>query len=194
MQEVRTINLRHGLTFYGTVAFVVAFFGARLFATLNPSVVVVRGGIHFHHFWYGLILVTATGWIGITTVRNEQLTRLLVIVFGLGAGLIGDEVGLLLTFGDYTSSLTELFFVAAIGFIILATLFSRARKYIESEVVNVGARERLTQVGVFVGAFSAIFFAEGLWTVGLVFIGLGVLVFLAGFEQVKREQRLNSPR
>ena len=192
MQEVKTITLRHGLTFYGTVAFVAAFFAARLFATLNPTVTVVRGGIHFHHFWYGLAMVTATGWIGITTIRNEKLTRLLVIVFGLGAGLIGDEVGLLLTFGNYTSSLTEVFFVGAIGFIILASLFSRARSHIEAEVMNIRARERLTQIGVFVGASSAIFFAEGIWTGGLVSLGLGTLIFVAGFERTKREERLNS--
>ena len=193
MQEVRPITLRHGLTFYGTVAFIAAFLGARLFATLNPTVTVVREGIHFHHFWYGIAMVTATGWIGITTIRNEQLTRLLVIVFGLGAGLIGDEVGLLLTFGNYTSNLTEVFFVAAIGFVILASLFSRARSHVEKEVVNIKARERLTQIGVFVGAFSAIFFAAGIWIGGFVSLGLGALIFLAGFERAKREQRLNSP-
>ena len=193
MQEVSTISLKHGLTFYGTVAFIMAFLGARLFATLNPTVTVVRAGIHFHHFWYGLVMVCATGWIGIATIRNEQLTRLLAIIFGLGAGLIGDEIGLLLTFGDYTSNLTEIFFVAAIGFIILASLFSRARKHIESEVVNVGVKERLTQIGVFVSAFSAILFAVGNLTGGLVLLGLGALIFVTGFERRKREHRLDSP-
>lgn len=192
MQEIRTITLSHGLTFYGTAAFIAAFLGARMFATLNPTVVVIRAGIHFHHFWYGLAMVVATGWIGITTLRNEQLTRLLVIVFGLGAGLIGDEVGLLLTFGDYTSYLTEIFFVAAIGFIILATLFSRARNRIQSEVLDIGARERLTHIGVFIGAFSAFFFAAGNWTAGLVFLGLGTLIFLGGFERSRKIESRHS--
>ena len=174
------------MTFYGTVAFAVAFFGARLFATMNPNVVVVKGGIHFHHFWYGLAMITATGWIGITTLRNDKLTRQLAIVFGLGAGLVGDEVGLLLTFGDYTSNLTEIFFVAAIAFIILATLISRRREHIEKEVLNVGRKERLTQVGVFVAAFSAIFFAVDAWTIGLLILVLGILVYLWGFERERR--------
>src|SRR6266550_4389430 len=119
VQEVQRTVFRHGLAFYGTVAFVASFLGARLFATLNPTVTVVRGGIHFHHFWYGLAMVVSAGWLGIT-LNNERMGRNLAIVFGLGAGLIGDEVGLLLTFGDYTSNLTEIFFVAAVGFIILA--------------------------------------------------------------------------
>ena len=168
------------------------FFGARLFATLNPTVVVVRGGIHFHHFWYGIAMVTATGWIGITTFRNDQLTRQLAIIFGLGAGLIGDEVGLLLTFGDYTSNLTEIFFVGAIAFIILATLVSRGRKHIEKEVLNISGKERLTQIGVFIGAFSVIFFAVEEWTIGFVFLGLGILVFLWGFEREREPRSLSS--
>src|SRR5947209_20285237 len=182
VQEVRRTVFRHGLAFYGTVSFVASFLGARLFATLNPTVTVVRGGIHFHHFWYGLAMVVSTGWLGIT-LSNERMGRNLAIVFGLGAGLIGDEVGLLLTFAAYTTNLTEIFFVAAIAFIILATLLSKGRSHIEKEVINVSWKERGTQVGVFLAAFSVIFFASGNWQIGFVFIGLGILVFLWGVER-----------
>src|SRR6266567_5749152 len=182
VQEVQRTVFRHGLAFYGTVAFVASFLGARLFATLNPTVTVVRGGIHFHHFWYGLAMVISAGWLGIT-LNNERMGRNLAIVFGLGAGLIGDEVGLLLTFGDYTSNLTEIFFVAAMAFIILATLLSKGRRHIEKDVINVSWKERGTQVGIFLAAFSAIFFASGNWQIGFVFVGLGILVFLWGFER-----------
>jgi hypothetical protein len=186
-QEVQRIVFRHGLAFYGTAAFVAGFLGARLFATLNPRVVVVQSGIHFHHFWYGLALVIAAGWTGIA-LNHVWLSRNLAIIFGLGTGLIGDEVGLLLTFRDYTSNITEIFFVAAIAFIILATLLSKGRKQIEKDVINISWKERGTQIGVFIAAFSAIFFASGNWPIGFVFIGLGVLVFLWGFER-KRETR-----
>ncbi len=191
MQEVRQTIFRHGLTFYGTLSFVAGFLGARLFASLNPTVTVVRGGIHFHHFWYGLALVVIAGWLGIA-LSEERLDRNLAIVFGLGAGLIGDEVGLLLTFGDYTSNLTEIFFVTAIGFIILITLLSGARKHIEREVINISRKERLTQVGVFLGGFSTIFFAFGNWQVGFVFLGLGILAYLWGFERRRRLTSLRS--
>ena len=190
VQEVRRTVFRHGLAFYGTVSFVASFLGARLFATLNPTVTVVRGGIHFHHFWYGLAMVVSTGWLGIT-LSNERMGRNLAIVFGLGAGLIGDEVGLLLTFGDYTSNLTEIFFVAAIAFIILVTLLSRGRKHIEREVINLSRKERLTQVGVFLGAFSVIFFAAGNWEIGFAVLGLGVLAYLWG-EREPRPRSLRS--
>ncbi len=190
VQEVQRTVFRHGLAFYGTVAFVASFLGARLFATLNPTVTVVRGGIHFHHFWYGLAIVISAGWLGIT-LNNERMGRNLAIVFGLGAGLIGDEVGLLLTFGDYTSNLTEIFFVAAVGFIILATLLSRGRKHIEKEVINLSRKERLTQLGVFLGAFSIIFFAAGNWEIGFAVLGLGVLAYLWG-EREPRPKSLRS--
>ena len=190
VQEVRRTVFRHGLAFYGTLAFVASFLGARLFATLNPTVTVVRGGIHFHHFWYGLAMVVSTGWLGIT-LSNERMGRNLAIIFGLGAGLIGDEVGLLLTFGDYTSNFTEIFFVSAIAFIILVTLLSRGRKHIEREVINLSRKERLTQVGVFLGAFSVIFFAAGNWEIGFAVLGLGVLAYLWG-EREPRPKSLRS--
>ncbi len=179
------------MAFYGTLSFVAGFLGARLFATLNPTVTVVHGGIHFHHFWYGLAMVVATGWLGIA-LSNERIGRNLAIIFGLGTGLIGDEVGLLLTFGNYTSNLTEIFFVAAIAFIILATLLSRGREHIEREVINISRRERLTQIGVFIGAFSVIFFAVDNWAVGLAVLGLGVLVYLWGFERERSPRSLRS--
>ena len=188
--EVRRTVFRHGLAFYGTLAFVASFLGARLFATLNPTVTVVRGGIHFHHFWYGLAMVVSTGWLGIT-LSNERMGRNLAIIFGLGAGLIGDEVGLLLTFGDYTSNFTEIFFVSAIAFIILVTLLSRGRKHIEREVINLSRKERLTQLGVFIGAFSVIFFAAGNWQIGFAVLGLGVLAYLWG-EREPRPRSLRS--
>jgi len=190
-REVRRTVFRHGLAFYGTLAFVASFFGARLFATLNPTVTVVRGGIHFHHFWYGLAMVVSTGWLGIS-LSNERLGRNLAIVFGLGAGLIGDEVGLLLTFGDYTSNLTEIFFVGAIAFIILVTLLLKGGKHIEKEVINLSREERLSQIGVFVGAFSVIFFAVGDWQIGFTILGLGIIAYLWGEQRERRPRSLPS--
>jgi hypothetical protein len=191
VQEVRRTTFRHGLAFYGTLSFVASFFGARLFATLNPTVTVVRGGIHFHHFWYGLAMVVSTGWLGIS-LSDQRWHRDLAIIFGLGAGLIGDEVGLLLTFGDYTSNLTEIFFVGAIAFIILVTLLSRGREHIERDVINISRMERQTQIGIFVGAFSVVFFAVEQWGIGLAVLGLGILVFLWGYERERRPRSLPS--
>ena len=59
------ISTTHGLAFLALLSFIAAFLAARTFATLNPDVVVVAGGIHLHHFWYGLTMIVVAGWLGI---------------------------------------------------------------------------------------------------------------------------------
>jgi hypothetical protein len=191
MQEISRVRVRSGLSFYGTLGFVAGFFGARLFATLNPTAVVVdtHSGIHFHHFWYGLAMVTVAGWMGIA-LRNERLDRNLALIFGLGIGFIGDEVGLLLTFGDYSFKLASWFFAGAVAIIILVTLFWRFRKSIEEDVLKVSNYERLTQIGILLALFSTIFLAFKSFELGLVCIGLGVLIFLFAYTRERRDREL----
>ena len=175
---------RRGLSFLGTMGFLTGFFGARLFAVQNPNVVVVQGGIHFHHFWYGLGMVTLAGWLGIAFNR-PRLVRTYAIIFGLGAGLIGDEVGLLLTFGDYQSSLTTDFFVGVVGFIILASTLVRYRKIVMKDVIHTSWNERLVYIGINLAGLSAIFFAVNRITPGLVLAVFGFLLILSAFEAAR---------
>ncbi len=146
---------RHGLTFIATLAFVVSFFGSRLFATLFPTTVVMQGGIHLHHFWYGIALISVAGWMGIAW-RNERLYRLY--------------------------ALTYLFFVAAISFVIIATLFLRYRAQLQEELLKLSFRERLAMIGVFLTGFSVFFFflSSGISLVGipLSLCGLAILVWV----------------
>jgi hypothetical protein len=90
---------RAWLSALAILAFIPAFSLARLFTFVLPRVVVVQSGIHFHHFWYGIVLIAASGWLGIA--GSERWARLAATMYGLGGGLLADEVGLLLTFGDY---------------------------------------------------------------------------------------------
>src|ERR1700747_957502 len=124
---------RRGLSFLGTMGFLTGFFGARLFAVQNPNVVLAQGGIHFHHFWYGLGMVVVAGWLGIAQL-DPGLRRLYAVVFGLGGGLIGDEAGLLLTLGDYHSDLTYFAVVAIVAVAGLLLLFTVYHKDIEHDV------------------------------------------------------------
>src|SRR6266849_5407834 len=174
-------QFRHGLTFIATLAFVVSFFGSRLFATLFPTTVVMQGGIHLHHFWYGLALISVAGWMGIAW-RNERLYRLYAVLYGMGAGFVGDEVGLLLTFNNYQSELTYLFFIAAISFVIIATLFLRYRAQLQEVLLKLSIWERLAMIGVFLSGFSVFFFflSSGISLVGipLSLCGLAILVWV----------------
>src|SRR5271169_1985628 len=103
----------HGLVFFMFLSFIASFLVARAFATLNPGTVVVTGGIHFHHFWYGLAMIVAAGGLGIVH-QDPRFRKFYAVLFGLGGGLVGDEVGLLLTFGNYDSVLTLYFFVIVV--------------------------------------------------------------------------------
>ena len=154
-QRRRGLVIRYALSFYGTLGFIAGFSGARLFATLDPTLSVVRGGIHFHHFWYGLAMVVVTGWLGIA-ITTDRWGRLLAAIFGLGVGLIGDEVGLLLTFGDYQSEISAWFFVGSISAIILVTLLFRFRSQLEKDIFGVRTKEHLTHVGIFLGILQRI--------------------------------------
>lgn len=178
---------RHGLTFIATLAFVVSFFGSRLFATLFPTTVVMQGGIHLHHFWYGIALISIAGWMGIAW-RNERLYRLYAVMYGLGAGFVGDEVGLLLTFNNYQSGLTYLFFIAAISFVIIATLFLRYRAQLKEELLRLSLRERAAMVGVYLTGFSAffLFLSSGISLVGIPIALAGLTILIITYARHRK--------
>lgn len=114
----------------------------------------MTGDIHIHHFWYGIGLLSLAGWLAIAW-RTERLSRLCAVLYGLGAGFVGDEVGLLLTLGDYETELTYQFFVAAMSLVIIMTLLLRYRTVIFQDVLRLSPRERIALVGVFLAGFSA---------------------------------------
>ena len=150
-----------------------------MFATLYPTVVVEQQGIHFHHFWYGIGLLALAGWLGITW-NSERLDRIYALLYGLGMGFIGDEVGLLLTFGNYQSELTYDFFIAAVSTSILFLLVVRYRSQLLKELSYLTTREGMVLLGVFVTGFSFILFAFGS-------LSLGTPVALVGIVVIGRE-------
>ncbi len=181
------VGFRHGLAFLALTGFLAGFLGARIFATLNPTVVVVQSGVHFHHFWYGLALLALSGWLGIVR-RGERLDRLYALIYGLGAGFIGDEIGLLLTFGNYYSELTYVFLVGLTGFVAGVALLLKFGDRLKRDVLSIGKEERVVHVGLIVAGLSVLFFAWGPWTDGMVTAAVGVLLMVAGrtFEKRRR--------
>jgi hypothetical protein len=167
-----------GLSFLALLAFVASFLSARTFATLNPSTVVKTGGIHFHHFWYGLTLIIVVGWIAIA-YDIPRYRRVYAVVFGLGCGLIGDEIGLFLTMGNYNSSLTFFFFVIVVSVGSMVVLL-RDRKSLQYDVIGLKVGEILLLVGIVIMGMSALAFADGLLIEGVVIVGIGGIVAVAG--------------
>jgi len=174
-------SMTHGLVFLMFLSFITSFLVARAFATLNPGTVVVTGGIRFHHFWYGLTMMVVAGALGI--VRDDpRFRRLYAILFGLGGGLVGDEVGLLLTFGNYDSVLTLYFFVIVVSGGVLGILLTRYRKELERDVLSIGHGERLVYLGVMVAGLSALSFAAGSLLFGVVTMSTGIVIVAGGLR------------
>jgi hypothetical protein len=176
----------HGLLFLMFLSFIVSFLIARAFATLNPATVVITGGIHFHHFWYGLVMIVVAGGLGI--VHNDpRYRKLYAVVFGLGGGLVGDEVGLLLTFGNYDSVLTLYFFVIVVSLGVFGILLGGYRKELEYDVLSLESRERLAYLGVVAAGLSALPFAAGMPLLGAAILVAGMAVVLAGVSSHRRK-------
>ena len=193
-KTILTSPFRHGLTFIATLAFVVSFLGSRLFATVFPTTVVMQGGIHLHHFWYGIALISVAGWMGIAW-RNERLYRLYAVLYGLGAGFVGDEVGLLLTFNNYQSELTYVFFIAAISFVIIATLFLRYRSQLTEELLKLSFRERAAMIGVYLTGFSIFLFflSSGVSLVGIPLALVGLTILIIAYARRKGPRTSTGP-
>jgi hypothetical protein len=183
-------STRQGLAFLALLSFMVAFFAARIFTTINPDTVVVSSGIHFHHFWYGLIMVVVAGWLAIASNRPEY-DRVFAIVFGLGLGLIGDETGLLLTLGDYHSELTYVVFVAVVSLAVQGIIAARYWSEVKAEVLRIGRGEWTVYIGIAVCALSTLAFAFGFLLPGTVVLALGLAVVgLGTWLHAKRKPRV----
>jgi len=176
----------HGLALLTLVSFVTSFLAARAFATVAPTTVVVSGGIHLHHFWYGLVMLVASGWLSIVS-NHPQYDRVFAIVFGLGAGLVGDEVGLLLTLGNYQSGLTYVFFVGVLSFAGIGFLLFRYRSQLEVGVLSLGAGERLAHLGLFIAGLSAFFWAFDYLGPGFAILTIGAAITVSGVVLHRRK-------
>ncbi len=75
---------------------ILSFSVARLTVIFFEGVALVVRQYHIHHFYYGIALISIAAWIGLVSDR-ETLKNWASIFFGVGLGLIADEIGLLLT-------------------------------------------------------------------------------------------------
>lgn len=62
-------------------------------------------GIHVHHFFYGFVLLCIGGWLALNYKRGT-VKKIAPLLYGAGLGFFLDEIGFLLTWGDYWSSLS----------------------------------------------------------------------------------------
>lgn len=166
------------LSFIMLVCFLSSFTVARVFTYFFPSTVFMVQGFHVHHFWYGLALLTIGGWLGIN-YRDDQLDRIAAIIFGAGGGLVGDEIGLLITFGNYYSELTYTFVISLLVFALLVTLFKRHGHAIIVEIVGFSRLNIDLYLGLFLAFVSSAFLIQSDNTVVLILSGVTFIIALA---------------
>jgi hypothetical protein len=175
MLTIERLEARPHLSVLALVGFVAAFLVARSFTTLHPDIHLIGGGFHIHHFWYGLSMLVVGGWLGIS-YDHERISRAAAIIFGAGGGLVGDEVGLLLTFGDYWTGIT---YTLVIIFLALVTLIIFSIKY--SGIIQ-------REFNVLLGGHAALYCGVFLLVVTIGFISeteyLGTKAFLAALTIV----------
>lgn len=93
---------------------------------------VVMGGYHIHHITYGVVLVAIAAWLAIN-YWSKSIARVSSIMYGLGLGLIVDELGFIIGGLKPYHGDTEVFYVAigviaALASIVYFPAFYRAIK------------------------------------------------------------------
>ena len=141
------------------IAFISSFLVARTFTTFFPSQVIITSGIHIHHFWFGIILLAVGGWLGINS-RHKDIDIAAAILYGVGGGLIVDEVGLLLTFGNYWTGLTWVILIVMLAVISVLILLTRYRKQIREELSEHLSGKLALTLGIFFAAISVPFILQ----------------------------------
>jgi hypothetical protein len=158
MAENEKIRERPTLSVLALVSFLASFMVARIFTTLSPSTVLISGGYHIHHYWYGLIILAIGGWLGIS-YENERINRVAAILFGAGGGIIGDEVGLLLT-SEYWTGITFTFLMIFLALASILILLFRFSRIILNEFSQFFHRQTSFYLGVFLATISVAFILE----------------------------------
>ncbi len=134
-------------------------------------------------------MMGTAGWLGIAWRRGDRLDQIYAIVFGIGAGLIGDETGLLLTGGYYGSTLTFNFFIGAVSSAILIILLLRYGDRLRSDISTLGRGEGLAYSGIFIAGISTILFATTFNLLGVVVAILGLALIVVGVEHHRRKSK-----
>lgn len=148
---------------------------------------VILFGYHVHHFYFGVLLIGFAGWAAIVDVAWLS-RRQMALVYGVGLGLFMDEVGLLLTWGDYYSSLTYLLSLFLAGLFLNLVFFPDFWRTMRRSMIEASERSLMTRA-VF-GSTSFIKAVDGMSTMtgqtertslvfmGVIYLGVGALILL----------------
>jgi hypothetical protein len=158
-----------------------------MFTAFQPDVGLRFRGYHIHHFWFGVALLAIGGWLGIS-YESERTTRIAAILFGAGGGLIGDEVGLLLTFEYYWTNITYTLVITFLALASILIILARYWQSIRTEFTEFLKSNASLYLGVFLVAVSAGIALEArspdVINASSVFVAVGFVMIMAYFVQL----------
>jgi len=147
---------------------------------------IILFGYHIHHFYIGIALIALAGWLSL--VGTDLLSRKhLAIIYGVGLGLFFDEIGLLLTWGDYYSQLSYLLTIFLAGIFLNIVFFHDFWISVRNNVVKSKKQSLLWRTVIKHNTFLS--FADymsnatgktrktGLIFTGLLYVSVAILVF-----------------
>ncbi len=119
------------LQFIITISFLTTFTASRALVVLTgeskPSFELWIGNYHIHHFFFGILLVSISGWISLVGNRKKyKMTS--AMLYGGGLGLLVDEIGLLLTWGNYWAKQSYVFGVIVVFIFLSIILYEHIRE------------------------------------------------------------------
>ena len=118
------------LQFIITTSFLIAFNLSRAIVVTSgeskPSLELWVGNYHIHHFFFGILLLSISGWISL--IEQKKYKKLSAVLYGGGLGLFMDEFGLLLTWGNYWATQSYIFGVIVIFIFLSIILYEHTRE------------------------------------------------------------------
>ena len=147
----------------------------------------IIGGLHIHHFFYGITLLCIGGWIALN-YRQKGLKKVAAFFYGVGLGFFMDEVGFLLTWGEYRSSLSYALALLTGVIFLNAVYFADFWKEVRQNIVNYSIKHPLVSKGLRIPLLvevvdkmsSKVSKTEkvSLIFAGLVYVGVGAAILL----------------
>ena len=134
--SVETVALRFIVVF----SFAVGFLAARVIVAVTgvvgegtsmgslgpiPLQQLDFGNYHIHHYFYGVVLLGLVGYIAV--FRDDYPKKPIAVLYGLGMGVFVDEIGMLLTEGEYFAESTYFFAVGFVGLFLLVLYYELKR-------------------------------------------------------------------
>jgi hypothetical protein len=124
-------------------------------------VILITSGFHIHHFWFGILMLAIGGWLGIS-YDETRIDRIAAIFFGAGGGLIGDEVGILLTFRgeNYWAGISYTFIIILLTLASILVLVNKYSSVIVKEFAEFSGSRGGFYLAVFIEVVSLAFLTD----------------------------------